>query len=162
MVTRAGGATGDTDHAAVWVPPPLIYAAGFLLGGVVQRAVPLEGLEGGPWRLLGAACMASAVALNASSISSFRRAKTSLVPVKPTSVLVASGPYRFTRNPMYVGLGLLHAGLALWLGMPWALLFLPLVLATVDRFVIRREEGYLARKFGDEYVRYAARVRRWL
>ena len=85
-----------------------------------------------------------------------------MLPVRPTTALVTSGPYRLTRNPMYVGFALGHAGLALRRRSTWALLMLGPVLAAVDRIVIEREERYLERAFGDEYRRYARQVRRWL
>jgi protein-S-isoprenylcysteine O-methyltransferase Ste14 len=82
--------------------------------------------------------------------------------MRPTTALVTSGPYRLTRNPMYLGMAFLYAGLALSFGVTWSLAFLPLVLLAVDRLAILREEHYLEAKFGEEYRRYKARVRRWL
>jgi protein-S-isoprenylcysteine O-methyltransferase Ste14 len=92
----------------------------------------------------------------------FRSARTSMVPMRPSTALVTSGPYRVTRNPMYVGMAFLYAGLALLLGVIWSLAFLPAVLLMVDRFVIAREERYLEARFGEEYRAYKGRVRRWL
>jgi protein-S-isoprenylcysteine O-methyltransferase Ste14 len=92
----------------------------------------------------------------------FRRAGTTENPFKPSTALVFDGPYRFTRNPMYLGMAAVYVGLAFVLGLMWALLFLPLVLIAVDRLVIAREEPYLERKFGEEYVAYKRRVRRWI
>jgi protein-S-isoprenylcysteine O-methyltransferase Ste14 len=92
----------------------------------------------------------------------FRRAGTSMVPFNPTTVLVTTGPYRFSRNPMYLGMAFLYIALALAFGVIWALIVLPLVIAAVDQLVISLEEGYLVRKFGQPYCDYMARVRRWL
>lgn len=92
----------------------------------------------------------------------FRRAKTSMVPMKPTTALVTSGPYRLTRNPMYLGMAVLYVALALALGVIWALAVLPFVIFAVDRLVIAREEPYLERKFGEQYRQYKGRVRRWV
>lgn len=92
----------------------------------------------------------------------FRDASTSIVPVRPSTALVTSGPYQLTRNPMYVGMAFLYAGLALLLGVIWALALLPAVLLAVDRIAIAREESYLEAKFGAEYRAYRDRVRRWL
>ncbi len=93
---------------------------------------------------------------------SFRRAGTSMVPMNPTTALVTSGPYRLTRNPMYLGMAFLYVAFAFALGVIWALAFLPAVVVIVDRFVIAREEPYLERKFGQAYRDYKVRVRRWL
>ena len=96
------------------------------------------------------------------SIRLFRRAGTSFIPIKPTTALVWSGPYQFTRNPMYLAMACLYLGLALWFDLFWPLILLPGVLAGVQYGVIAREEQYLERKFGDDYRQYKARVRRWL
>jgi protein-S-isoprenylcysteine O-methyltransferase Ste14 len=104
----------------------------------------------------------AALALDGAAMVSFRRAHTSVVPMNPTTALVTSGPYRLTRNPMYVGMALLYVALAFAFGVMWALLLLPAVILVIDRFVIAREEPYLERKFGQSYRDYTLRVRRWL
>lgn len=76
--------------------------------------------------------------------------------------MVISGPYRFIRNPQYLGIAFLYIALAFAFGVTWALAFLPVVLLIVDRFVIAREESYLEGRFGAAYREYKARVRRWL
>jgi protein-S-isoprenylcysteine O-methyltransferase Ste14 len=82
--------------------------------------------------------------------------------MNPTIALVTSGPYRLTRNPMYVGMAFLYGAFALAFGVIWALITLPLVLIAVDRLVIAREEPYLEARFGEQYREYTRRVRRWL
>jgi len=117
---------------------------------------------GGARTLLGWLLAGAGVALAASAIVLFRRAGTSPVPIQPTTALVAQGPYRFTRNPMYVGLAALYAGIALLVNSLWPLVLLPVVLIAIRWWVIAREEAYLERKFGDAYRAYTRRVRRWL
>ena len=102
------------------------------------------------------------LALDGLAMVSFRRAGTSMVSMKPTTALVTSGPYRFTRNPMYLGMAFLYAAFALAFGLIWALATLPAVLIAVDRLIIAREEPYLGARFGDAYRDYRRRVRRWL
>ena len=92
----------------------------------------------------------------------FRRARTSPIPIRPTTALVTNGPYRFSRNPMYLSLVLLYVGLALRLNDFWVLALAPVVIVLVHYLAIVREEQYLERKFGQEYLDYKARVRRWL
>ena len=87
---------------------------------------------------------------------------TSVVPVYPARALVLRGPYRFSRNPMYVAMALLYFGICCWALALWPLLFLPFVLIIIQRSVIGREEAYLVRRFGDDYQRYLSQVRRWL
>ena len=107
--------------------------------------------------------VAMGIAIGLAGVYSFRKADTTVLPAgRPTTTIVVSGPYRFTRNPMYVAMSCAYIGLSLLLNNVWALLLLPVVVAVVDRLVIRREERYLAAKFGDPYREYCARVRRWL
>ena len=159
LTGRAG--EPSPDHAGVPVPPPLLYAAGFAAGLALERLRPLPAASAPSVKPLAALLTALGVALPASGAALFRRERTSVLPVRPTTSLVTAGPYRLTRNPMYVGFALVHAGLALWRRSTWALLMLAPVLAAVDRVVIEREERYLQRAFGG-YRRYAERVRRWL
>jgi protein-S-isoprenylcysteine O-methyltransferase Ste14 len=112
--------------------------------------------------VLGWGLLVAGVLLAVSAAYLFRRAGTTPNPTKPTSALVIWGPYRLTRNPMYVGMAVLYFGGTLLLNDPWPLAFLPFVMALVQRRVIAREEAYLERTFGDEYRSYKARVRRWI
>jgi protein-S-isoprenylcysteine O-methyltransferase Ste14 len=101
-------------------------------------------------------------ALAFASIRRFRLSKTSIVPVRAAEALVVTGPYAYTRNPMYVGLALLTIACGLFLAMWWPIILLLPTLAIVDRLVILPEERYLRRRFGDDYEAYTRRVRRWL
>ena len=92
----------------------------------------------------------------------FRRARTNIDPRRPALVLVESGPYRVTRNPMYLGFLLLFAGIGLLASLDWSLPLLPFVWFALDRLVVRREEAYLSAKFGAPYNAFRARTRRWL
>lgn len=150
------------DHPNVRIPPPLIYVAGFLIGLLLEKGFPVAVLPRTPTRIGASVCIALWVILGAWSIGLFRRLRTSLLPIRPTTTLVVSGPYRFTRNPMYLALAFLYVGLALWFLMFWALVLLPAVIAVVQYFVIAREEKYLEEKFGEEYHQYRVRVRRWI
>jgi protein-S-isoprenylcysteine O-methyltransferase Ste14 len=96
------------------------------------------------------------------AILAFRRARTHPEPWKPTKALVTVGPYRYSRNPMYVGMTLLYLGTAVWQNTVWPLLALPVVLWVVQVGVVRREERYLEGLFGEDYRAYRDRVRPWL
>jgi len=102
------------------------------------------------------------VGLAASSVGLFRRKQTSMIPVRPASTLVSTGPYKFTRNPMYVSLALLTLAFAFFLNTWWIVVLLVPALLIVQRFVIVPEEKYLRRRFGADYEAYTHRVRRWL
>ena len=150
--------SGAPDHAGVRVPPPLIYLAVFLVALGLQRVLPpkMIGFGAGP------IILAAGIALAAGSVGLFRRAGTSLIPIKPTTALIINGPYHFTRNPMYLSLLSVYVGAALMMRTLWALLLLPLVIAAVHYLVIRKEEQYLQRKFGEAFLSYKASVRRWI
>ncbi|MDQ3571887.1 MAG: isoprenylcysteine carboxylmethyltransferase family protein [Actinomycetota bacterium] len=152
----------DTETSGVKVPPPLYFVAGFLASVGLEAAMPID-RPPLPITLLGAAIgIAGWLALDGAAMLSFIRARTSMIPMKPSSALVRTGPYRFTRNPMYVGMAALYLGLAFALGFIWPLIVLPLVLVAIDRLVIAKEEAYLARRFEQPYRDYMERVRRWL
>jgi len=106
--------------------------------------------------------VALGLALGILAIRRFRLAGTSVVPGEPSTALVVDGPYRFTRNPIYIGFILLYFGLAIILTSVWVLALLVPVLIVLQRGVVEREEVYLQRQFGDAYRKYQARVPRWL
>ena len=152
------------DTSGIPFPPPLIYAGAFALGYAVHRFVPLH-----PWaepgtvpRLIGWGLVAVWLALSASAVFLFRRAGTTPNPFRPTTALVLYGPYRFTRNPMYLSLAALYVGLTLLVNSLWPLLFFPAVIWFVQTQVIAREEAYLEARFGEGYRAYKTRVRRWI
>jgi protein-S-isoprenylcysteine O-methyltransferase Ste14 len=153
------------DHAGVYVPPPLMFALPLVAAILVdrQRPWPIQESNRAVSMIGGAAAIALGVALGVAAVRTFRRADTTILPaVRPTTQIVAKGPYRYTRNPMYVGMALAYVGVSVLLNNRWALLPFPAVLVVVDRFVIRREERYLTAKFGPVYHDYCTRVRRWI
>lgn len=143
-------------------PPPFLYVALFLLGLLMNDLVPLTPLPRAPSRTLSAVLLVPGLGLTLWSLWLFLRARTSPLPMRPATALVLSGPYRWTRNPMYLGMLLLYLGVALLFDVTWALLLVPAVVFLVGRLVIRREERYLEAKFGDDYRRYMGQVRRWI
>ena len=151
----------DTSTAEVIAPPPLIFAVGWVLG-LALHARFRGPLVAGPSRLLGGVLAAAGAGLIAWAIETLRSAGTDPRPDRPTTALVTHGPYRYTRNPIYVGFLGIYVGLLLVVGTLWPALFLPAVLAVVRRGVIAREERYLAGRFGEAFNEYAAHVRRWL
>lgn len=150
------------DSPRVHIPPPFFYVAAIGGGAVLQRLAPLP-IGGGPWRLVAALVLIAAFgALLTASFTSFWTRRTTVIPNRPATALVIAGPYRFTRNPMYVALALLTAGTGLWLNSWWVLVLLAPAIVAIDRVIIAREEAYLRRRFGADYDAYVRRVRRWL
>ena len=152
------------QHAGVHFPPPLVYVAGIVIGWLLHRWRPLPITTGpSPVRTTFAA-IAFLVYLGffGAAFTAFRRARTTLIPNQPATAFVTDGPYRFTRNPMYVSLVALYLAVALFMNGWWPIVLLPLVVLVIDRAVIAREERYLGAAFPSEYSAYRARVRRWL
>jgi protein-S-isoprenylcysteine O-methyltransferase Ste14 len=154
--------TNPSDNAGVRFPPPLLYALAVLGGYVLNRYWPLAIGTGAAINVLAVTFGLAGVALSVSSVRNFRRSRTSVVPRRPATALVISGPYRFTRNPMYVALAAMTIAAGLLVNSWWVMLLLGLVLPIVQVFVIGPEERYLERRFGADYVAYTHQVRRWV
>jgi protein-S-isoprenylcysteine O-methyltransferase Ste14 len=150
------------DIAHVIAPPPLIYLVPLLIALAVGHWWPRPVLPPSMSLIIGSLLLVCGIVFLYPAISVFRRARTPAEPWKPTSALVAAGPYRITRNPMYVGFTFVYTGISLAVNSLWPLLLLPVILVVMQRLVIQREERYLERKFGDKYREYASTVRRWL
>jgi protein-S-isoprenylcysteine O-methyltransferase Ste14 len=151
------------DHGpGIIVPPPLIYFTGFLLAYALNRFYPIP-MFGFPLSIILAlvAIIPSSV-LGLWSLLEFWRARTNPFPHKPSSFLVVDGPYRVTRNPMYLSLTLIYISLGFLLSISWAFIVLPLIMFIMNTYLIRREESYLEFRFGERYRAYKQQVRRWL
>ena len=150
------------DTAHVIAPPPLIYLGFLLAGYLVNLALPLPFVEW-PWnQVIGWPCTILAVAWAIAGVRVMRSAGTDVNPYKPTKALVIAGPFRYSRNPLYISLTLFYVGVAVLLKLLWPILFLPLLFAIMHFGVITREERYLERILGEEYRQYKATVRRWI
>jgi protein-S-isoprenylcysteine O-methyltransferase Ste14 len=152
------------DTPGVIAPPPLLFL-GSLAAGVAVDFWWLRvstGLPGSLRFAAGAVLTVAAGALSIAAFVRFRRAGTAVEPWRPSTALVTDGVYGFTRNPIYLAMALLYAGLALALDSVVALILLPPLLALVQVGVIAREERYLESRFGEEYRRYRASVRPWV
>ncbi len=156
---------GQRDNPGLPFPPPLIYVLLLILGFLVERAWPTSIVALSAIvivRALGALLIIVAALVAGSAVGAFRFAKTPVIPVRPTTALVLIGPYRFTRNPIYLGMLLASAGIALMSNALWPLLMTPVMVLVVNQVVIAREERYLTAKFGGAYTAYKSRVRRWI
>ena len=145
------------------LPPPLMFALAFGVGALVQFLVPVTPVLSTTYLFDAGAVLASigvCLALSAASIFLVRR--TTLNPFAVPSTFVARGPYRFTRNPMYVSLVIVYLGAVLMLGSFWPLIMLAAPIAILNRVVIPFEENQLVEAFGDSYQTYRSKVRRWL
>jgi protein-S-isoprenylcysteine O-methyltransferase Ste14 len=158
MITDA-----TTDTANVRIRPPIAWTVAALAGLALNWLLPLPFVPAAvPAGWLGATVFALALALFAWAIATIARAGSNVPTNLPTTTIVDTGPYRFTRNPIYLGMVLGLIGLAIALNSLWLLLALVPFVLVIRYGVIAREEAYLQRKFGDVYRRYSVRVRRWL
>jgi len=151
------------DTANVKVRPPIVWALAVLAGLVLNWLMPLPFIPATvPAAWLGAIVFALALALFAWAIVTMTGAGTNVPSKLPTTTIVDTGPFRFTRNPIYVGMVLGLIGLAIAFNSLWLLLMLVPFALLIRYAVVAREETYLERKFGDVYRGYCSRVRRWL
>lgn len=153
---------GRPDNPGVITHPPYLYAGALAAGAALDWLIPLPIVTARAGFAPGVTLIVVALALAAWCFGLFRRAGTNVPTNKPATAIVTEGPYRFSRNPIYVALTTLSAGVALWANSWWMLGLLIPTFVIMNIGVIEREERYLAAKFGDEYMAFKARVRRWL
>jgi protein-S-isoprenylcysteine O-methyltransferase Ste14 len=152
--------SGEDRGPGVRIPPPLMVAAVMALALLLTRLVPVR--LGPPLPALGTTLLFLALAWIGWALLTMARAGTSPRPDRPDQALIAHGPFRLSRNPIYLGFLMIVAGFALHLGDLWAWLAVAASFALLEKVVIAREEAYLTARFGDAYAAYRARVRRWL
>lgn len=152
----------DKTGASVKFPPPLIFVLSMIIAYAAHRFMPVEiGVSGG-FETIGVAVVALGIGCFILAVRTLKSADTNVEPWKPTSSIVSTGIFAYTRNPIYLGFSIVVVGVGIFLDSVWVLLsFLPSV-AAVYFIAIRKEEAYLEKKFAGEYLQYKARVRRWL
>ena len=150
------------DHPGVIAFPPALFAGTLTIGLLLQLVFPIAFLP----RLIAISSavviLVGAILIAMSAFGAMRRAQTAVNPSQPTTAIVSDGAFSFSRNPIYLSLTLLYVGIALLFNALWALLLLLPLIVVVQIGVIEREEHYLERKFGDDYLRYKTSVRRWV
>lgn len=145
--------------------PPAFFVAGFLVALLLHATVaPVQFADSAPSWLGTAGWIVALLGflVSLSGVVTFRMVGTTMFPFAPASRLVQHGPYRFTRNPMYLGATISYVGLALVVNSVWPLFLLPVVLLGLYRLVIAEEEKYLTAMFGETYLAYKRKVRRWI
>ncbi len=141
---------------------PIVFPLAVLaVGQLLEWLVPVTDMSRGVTVPLGVVLVLAGGTLMGASARLFFRAGTSPNPTRPTTALVTGGPFRLSRNPMYVGISLVYLGVALLLDSVWAVLLTVVVVVSLDRLVIRREERFLEARFGEDYLAFKRRVRRW-
>jgi len=154
--------TVKMSRTRVAVPPPLIIGIPLLAALALQWFIPLCFPPRWLGLMLGLLCGLPAIVLLASAWLAFRRNRTSMLFLRRSRALVVDGPFKFTRNPLYIGFALFYAGISLGVSAGWPLLFLPIIIMGLHYFAILPEERYLEYRHGAEYRAFKSRVHRWL
>jgi protein-S-isoprenylcysteine O-methyltransferase Ste14 len=152
----------EQDKAGVVAPPPLIYLGTLIFGLLLGRRFSIRFLPRKLARCLGLPLLGGGALLLGWFERAMRQADTPTSPYKPVEHIATEGPFRYTRNPGYLAMTLIYAGIASLANALWANLLLPASLLVIQHGVIEREERYLEGKFGEEYLSYKAQVRRWI
>ena len=165
MQPAAGAPTPEaSDHVQLVLPPPVIFLGHLLSALVLQWIVPLP--IPAPWslpaRILGGLLLLGGLVIAGAAVREMRRLHTSPDPHQAVAALVISGPYRFSRNPIYLGMLLIFLGFTLLAATLWGLLIGPFLIRAVVRSIIRAEEAYLQGRFKEQYSLYRSLVRRWI
>ena len=155
-------ALNSKDMPGVIAPPPFIYLGFVVVGFLIGFFLPFPVLPSILRYLVGGVLIAGGLIPFSLAIWMLRKAGTNIPTRKPTTTIVSSGPYRFTRNPIYLGMSIIYTGIAVAADSIWVLALLVPGLVIMNIGVIAREERYLERKFGEEYRQYRSSVRRWL
>jgi protein-S-isoprenylcysteine O-methyltransferase Ste14 len=151
------------DHPGVIAMPPLLYLGVFLVAVVAQLLAPLRIFPTPAVAVtLGLALAVVAIAAASWGRRTMTAAGTNVRPTRPATTIVTAGPFRYSRNPLYVALTLLYVGLTTAVNTWWGMVLLVPLLATMHFGVVLREERYLDRKFGDSYRAYRSSVRRYI
>jgi protein-S-isoprenylcysteine O-methyltransferase Ste14 len=153
---------GNADNPGVVAPPPFIYAGTLAAGLLANRFLRLRFLPRRLARTAGPLVIVGGFVVGLSGFREVRRAGSNVDPREPATTVVTEGPYRFTRNPMYLGFTLMYVGISALANALLPILLLPVVQQLMRGGVIEREERYLEHKFGEEYLRYKGGVRRWI
>lgn len=155
----------STPGPGISYPPPLVYVVGFVAARFLDYFVPLASFPEGVWWprvIVGVVLLLIGVILCWWAVGFFRKHETKLMPNARANDLVITGPYRFSRNPMYVALFFQFIGVALLVDSIWCFVMLPAIWAFLRFAVIMREERYLEKEFGESYTKYLTEVRRWI
>ncbi|MBS1729738.1 MAG: isoprenylcysteine carboxylmethyltransferase family protein [Bacteroidetes bacterium] len=148
----------------IYIPPPLFYVLTFIIALQIQKKVPISDMlfHTTIMKLLGVIFILGSLFFLIRSLRQFFITKNTVVLIKPASSLQTTGVYAITRNPMYLGLGILYVGITGLIGNWWNLILFPFLMLIIQEYIIKREERYLEAAFGQEYIQYKSKTRRWL
>jgi protein-S-isoprenylcysteine O-methyltransferase Ste14 len=149
------------DLPGVVAHPPLIYLLFMAIGALLQNQIPINLTIPGQ-RVLGVLLATGGFSLSSWSVIHFFQHRVNPDPFKPTTGIITTGPYRYSRNPIYIAFVMIQMGMGVWAQWPWMLITAVPATAIIFFGVILPEERYLEKKFGEDYMNYRSRVRRWI
>lgn len=154
----------QADSPGINIPPPLIYAVIFLAAVFIQKKISIDDhvFKNRIIPIIGILFILIAIYYSVRSMNQFIQTKNTIIPNKPAESLQTTGIYHSTRNPMYLSLMMIYLGLSCLIGNWWNIILLPLLFLIIQEYIIKKEEKYLVRRFGQEYIDYSHRVRRWI
>ena len=152
------------DSPGIIFPPPLIYATLFVAAILLQYKIPIDYsfFKSQSAEIAGILLFVTAAFFIFRSLTQFIKTRNTVITFKPAKSLQTTGIYSVSRNPMYTGLVFVYLALTCFIGNWWNIILLPLLFIIVKKYLIKREEQYLIREFGNEYITYQQTVRRWL
>ncbi len=146
-------------------PPPLLYLGGFGIGWLIDRILPLSIVSDNLKSVevvIGGTLIVTGLFIMITGLYTFKKAHTSITPNLKTKQLITTGPYRFSRNPLYTGWAVTYIGVLLVMNIIWCIFTLAIIMVIFNKVIIPREEEYLRNEFGESYLLYSKQVRRWL
>ncbi|MEO8085421.1 MAG: isoprenylcysteine carboxylmethyltransferase family protein [Bacteroidota bacterium] len=148
----------------VYIPPPLFYVLTFIAAIFIQKRIPLDDsfFHLNLVKIAGVILLIVSIFFLVRSLRQFFLTKNTLILIKPATSLQTTGIYGITRNPMYVGLGIVYLGITAFIGNWWNIIFFPFLILIIQEYIIKREENYLEIEFREQYEAYKKKVRRWL
>lgn len=154
----------EKDHADVVASPPLIFIIVVAVGLLLNKIFPLDILRepGVITRIFGIMLFVVAGVIQVPTVLLMLRKKTALRPDKKTTTIITNGFFKYSRNPLYLSLMVIHCAIAVYYNFLWLLILLPVLFVALERWVVLREEKYLERLFGEDYLEYKKKVRRWI
>jgi protein-S-isoprenylcysteine O-methyltransferase Ste14 len=152
------------DSPGVYVPPPLFYVVFFLAAIFLQKVVSIDDsmIHSRAAKVTDIVFLIISLFFLVVSLRKFFQNKNTVILIKPASSLQTNGIYSISRNPMYTGIAILYTGITCLIGNLWNIILFPFLIRIIQEYVIKREEKYLERAFGEKYLDYKSRVRRWL
>ena len=150
------------DNPGIKLPPPVIFLSFFLIAVALKLFIPLVGIVAPVRQIIAAVLVAVGFSIITLALLRFREHRTTVLPDASASSMIKDGIFARTRNPIYLAFALLYVASAFYFQVVWAFLLFPFLFAAIKMYAIRREEAYLERRFGREYLEYKGNVRRWL